>query len=409
MDAAAERILAAREPIGWKLGLERMQRLCSLLGMPQRRFASAHIVGTNGKSSTTRFIARLVAGSGQRSTGAYLSPHLDSWRERIEIDGKPIGEDLFLSVLEQAERAAVAADRAAGEGEGPVTQYELLTAAAFCAFAEAGVEVAAIEAGLGGRLDATNVLPSKVTVLTSVGLDHTEWLGETVAEIAAEKLAVLRDHSVLVTGPDPSSWVEPVVEEFVADRHARWVIAEPAGPEDLPPFQRRNLGLAVAATEALVGEVSQVVREMGSEEMGVRGRLEWREGDPPVVLDAAHNPDAARALAEALPALCSGAPVVCCLAVLDDKDASGMIEALAGVCGYFICTEIAEEQMKGTGRPGAKCVPASDLADLCVAFGATAEAVSEPSQAISRAQELAKSKQGVAVVTGSHYLLGAYG
>ena len=386
-----------------------MQRLCSLLGMPQRRFASAHVVGTNGKSSTTRFIARLVARGGQQKAGAYLSPHITSWRERIEIGGEPIDPDFFVSVLEQAEQASVAADRAAGEGEGPVTQYELLTAAAFCAFAESGVEVAAIEAGLGGRLDATNVLPSKVTVLTSVGLDHTEWLGDTVAEIAAEKLAVLRDHSILITGPDPSSWVEPVVERFVVERHARWVIAEPAGPGRLPPFQRRNFGLAIAAAEALVGDVSETVRELESEEMLIRGRLEVHEGEPPLVLDAAHNPDAARALAEALSDLGKGAPLVCCLAVLDDKDASGIIEALAGVCGEFVCTEIPEEQMKGSGRPGAKCVPANDLADLCVSFGVVAETVFDPSAAISRAKELAFDKQGVAVVTGSHYLLGIHG
>ena len=386
-----------------------MQRLCSLLGMPQRRFASVHVVGTNGKSSTTRFIARLVARGGQQKAGAYLSPHITSWRERIEIGGEPIDPDFFVSVLEQAEQASVAADRAAGEGEGPVTQYELLTAAAFCAFAESGVEVAAIEAGLGGRLDATNVLPSKVTVLTSVGLDHTEWLGDTVAEIAAEKLAVLRDHSILITGPDPSSWVEPVVERFVVERHARWVIAEPAGPGRLPPFQRRNFGLAIAAAEALVGDVSETVRELESEEMLIRGRLEVHEGEPPLVLDAAHNPDAARALAEALSGPGKGAPLVCCLAVLDDKDASGIIEALAGVCGEFVCTEIPEEQMKGSGRPGAKCVPANDLADLCVSFGVVAEAVFDPSAAISRAKELAIDKQGVAVVTGSHYLLGIHG
>jgi len=386
-----------------------MQRLCSLLGLPQRRFASAHVVGTNGKSSTTRYIARLAAGSGERLTGAYLSPHLTSWRERIEIGQEPIGPDLFLAVLEQAERAAVAADRASGDDEGPVTQYELLTAAAFCAFAEAGVEVAAVEAGLGGRLDATNVIPSKVTVLTSVGLDHTEWLGDTVAEIAAEKLAVLRDHSVLVTGPDSSSWVEPVVEEFVADRHARWMIAEPAGPDTMPGFQRRNLGLAVAATEVLIGDGGGANRAFDPMDLAIPGRLEVLAGDPPVVLDVAHNPDAARALAAAIPLVSGDRPVVCCLAVLDDKDASGMIEALAGIAETFVCTEIAEDRMAGTGRPGARCVTASELAAICERFGIASEVVSDPADAIERSREIAHRNGGVAVVTGSHYLLGTYG
>ncbi len=386
-----------------------MRRLCSLLGLPQRRFASAHVVGTNGKSSTTRYIARLAGRSGERLTGAYLSPHLTSWRERIEIAGEPIESDLFLAVLEQAERAAVAADRASADDEGPVTQYELLTAAAFCAFVEAGTEVAAIEAGLGGRLDATNVIPSKVTVLTSVGLDHTEWLGDTVAEIAAEKLAVLRDHSVLVTGPHLSSWVEPVVEEFVAERHARWVIAEPAGPDSLPAFQRQNLGLAIAATEVLLGEGGGAIPTVDPAELRVPGRLEVVAGQPTMVLDAAHNPDAARALAEALQTVCEGSPAISCLAVLDDKDASGIIEALAGISETFVCTEIAEERMAGTGRPGARCVPASELAGICERFGVDSEVVPDPSEAIARSREIAERKGGVAVVTGSHYLLATYG
>ena len=145
------------------------------------------------------------------------------------------------TALERAEEAAEVADRSAGD-EGPVTQYELLTAAAFLAFASARVQVAAIEAGLGGRLDATNVIPSKVTVLTSVGLDHTQWLGDTLEEIAAEKLAVLRDHTTLITGELPAE-VEPVVEREVERRHARRAGGELRGRR-LPG---RNVALATAA------------------------------------------------------------------------------------------------------------------------------------------------------------------
>src|SRR4029077_10193637 len=192
----SDEILHRREVLGWKLGLERIRRLCTLLGMPQNRFASIHVVGTNGKTSVTRMTAALLEVHGV-STGAYLSPHIHSWRERVMIRGEPISEEVFTEALERAEESAQVADRAAGD-EGPVTQYELLTAAAFVAFAAARVQYGVIEAGLGGRLDAPNVIPSKLTVLTSVGLDHTEWLGETVEEIAAEKLAVLRDHTTLV-------------------------------------------------------------------------------------------------------------------------------------------------------------------------------------------------------------------
>ena len=172
--------------------------------MPQNRFASIHVVGTNGKTSVTRMTAALLEAGGV-SAGAYLSPHIVSWRERILIRGEPISERAFDAALERAEQSAQAADRAAGE-EGPVTQFELLTAAAFLAFAEARVSYAAVEAGLGGRLDATNVIPSKLTVLTSVGLDHTEYLGETLEEIGAEKLAVLRDHTTLIRERSRPRW-----------------------------------------------------------------------------------------------------------------------------------------------------------------------------------------------------------
>src|SRR5215211_3632412 len=156
----AEEILLRREVLGWKLGLERMRRLCTLLGMPQNRFASIHVVGTNGKTSVTRMTAALLEANGV-STGAYLSPHIHSWRERVMIRGEPISEEAFAKALERAEESAQVADRAAGE-EGPVTQYELLTAAAFVAFAAARVRYGVIEAGLGGRLDATNVIPSQL-------------------------------------------------------------------------------------------------------------------------------------------------------------------------------------------------------------------------------------------------------
>ena len=195
-----------------------MRRLCLLLGMPQNRFASIHVVGTNGKTSVTRMTAALLEAHGV-TTGAYVSPHITSWRERVLIRGEPISEEAFTEALERTEQAAQVADRSAGE-EGPVTQFELLTAAAFVAFAAARVQYAVVEAGLGGRLDATNVIPSQLTVLTSVGYDHTEWLGETLEEIAAEKVAVLRDHTTLLFAGVPEEAL-PVIDYEVERRHAR--------------------------------------------------------------------------------------------------------------------------------------------------------------------------------------------
>jgi len=378
-----------------------MRRLCTLLGMPQNRFASIHVVGTNGKTSVTRMTASLLEAHGV-STGAYLSPHIHTWRERVMIRGEPIWEEAFVEALERAEQAAEVADRSAGD-EGPVTQYELLTATAFVAFAAARVQYGVIEAGLGGRLDATNVIPSKLTVLTSVGLDHTEWLGETLEEIAGEKLAVLRDHTTLIVGDVPDE-VEPVIAREVERRHARltWVGVDAGG--DVVTYRDRNLALAESATEQALGRLDADA-VLGLQEITIPGRAQLVPGDPPQIFDAAHNPDGARALAEALPELAGGRGIVCCLAVLEGKDAIGIINGLAAVCSHFVCTEIPPDAIEGSGRPGGRARPALELAALCEKAGVGAEAVPDPLRAWARARELAEERSEVALAAGSHYLL----
>ncbi|MGE5636754.1 MAG: bifunctional folylpolyglutamate synthase/dihydrofolate synthase, partial [Nocardioidaceae bacterium] len=194
----AEAYLLGLELFGMRFGLDRMQKLMTVLGMPQRRFASVHVVGTNGKSSTVRFCAAILERHGVR-TGSYTSPHLRSFRERVEIGERPLEEADFGAAVGRAAHAAELVDRT-GPPEDRVTQFEALTAAAYHELARRGVEVTVIEAGLGGRFDATNVIPSKVQVLTSVGLEHTRWLGPTLRDIAEEKLAVVRDHGTLVVG-----------------------------------------------------------------------------------------------------------------------------------------------------------------------------------------------------------------
>jgi dihydrofolate synthase/folylpolyglutamate synthase len=228
-----------------RFGLERIRRLVGVLGMPQHRFASIHVVGTNGKSSVTEATAALLAAHGVRS-GAYLSPHGERWAERVRIGGADLGGEAFASSVERVAESVGAVNRALDEGD-EVTQFEAATAAAFVALAAAGVEVGVIEAGLGGRLDATNVLPSRVTVLTSVGLDHTQWLGESVAEIAAEKLAVLRDHATLVAGPlDPD--LERLASEVADARSAGFVRVRDLSPAvelaSSAPYARRNFAVA---------------------------------------------------------------------------------------------------------------------------------------------------------------------
>jgi dihydrofolate synthase/folylpolyglutamate synthase len=371
--------------------------------MPQNRFASIHVVGTNGKTSVTRMTAALLEAHGV-STGAYVSPHIMSWRERVLIRGEPISEEAFTQALERAEEAAQVADRAAGD-EGPVTQFELLTAAAFVAFAAARVQYAVVEAGLGGRLDATNVIPSQLTVLTSVGYDHTEWLGETLEEIAAEKVAVLRDHTMLLVGEVPDE-VVPIVQGEVREKHAKdfWVSSK---GDDGSGYQLKNFLLAMAAVGHVLGELDNdamqaVERQFREGELLIPGRLQRVPGDPPMIFDAAHNPQGALALARAIT---PGQDLVCCLAILEGKDAGGIVTALAPAVSHFVCTEIPPERIEGSGRPGGRSRPALEIAALCEKAGVEAEAIPDPLAAWERARELARERGGVALAAGSHYLL----
>ena len=380
-----------------------MRRLCLLLGLPQNRFASIHVVGTNGKTSVTRMTAALLEAHGV-STGAYVSPHITSWRERVLIRGEPISEEAFTEALERAEQAAQAADRAAGD-EGPVTQFELLTAAAFVAFAAARVEYAVIEAGLGGRLDATNVIPSQLTVLTSVGYDHTEWLGETLEEIAAEKVAVLRDHTALLVGEVPEE-VTRVIKGEVEQKHAKdfWISSK---GDDGSGYQLKNFFLAMSAAGRVLGGLDDdvmksVQRRFKEGDLMIEGRLQRVAGDPPLLFDAAHNPQGALALARAIP---PGQEVVCCLAILEGKDATGIVTGLATAVSHFVCTEIPPERIEGSGRPGGRSRPALEIAALCEKAGVEAEAIPDPLAAWERARELARERGGVALAAGSHYLL----
>ena len=197
--ADAERYLLSLELFGMRFGLDRMRRLMTVLGSPQERFGSVHVVGTNGKSSTTRMIAAILRRHGLRA-GAYLSPHLASFTERIRVDDADVSPERFAAAVERARRAAEKVDRTLVDGDR-VTQFEALTAAAYDELAAEGVEVAVVEAGLGGRWDATNVIGARIAVLTNVGLEHTRWLGPTVADIAREKLERLREELAALPAP----------------------------------------------------------------------------------------------------------------------------------------------------------------------------------------------------------------
>jgi dihydrofolate synthase/folylpolyglutamate synthase len=387
-----------------------MHRLSTLLGMPQHRYASIHVVGTNGKSSVTRMTAALLQAHGLR-TGACVSPHTSRWSERVLIGGREIERAAFAAAVERCALAAETVNRSLREAEAVdqqgevVTQFELATAAAFVAFAAARVEVAVVEAGLGGRLDATNTIPSRVTALTSVGLDHTEWLGETKEEIAREKLAVLRDHTTLVVGRlDPE--IEALARRLAAEHGAGLIVAPQypgVGVRLGAPgrFQRANFALARSVADAFLGEELSAAQVAGvAASVRIPGRLEPAGGDPPVCLDAAHNPDGAAALAEALPEVAAGRPVIACLAVLADKDADGIAAALAPALDAAVCSELPSDPP--LRRPS---VAAADLARSFERAGVAAEAQPDLGPALARARAIAAERGGVVVAAGSHYML----
>ena len=393
----AERYVLSRELFGMRFGLDRMWRLMTALGHPQRQFQSIHVVGTNGKSSTTRMIAAILHAHGLR-TGTYLSPHLVSFGERIRIDDADLEPAVFAEAVTRAAHAAELVDRSLAEDDR-VTQFELLTAAAYSELAARKVEVAVIEAGLGGRFDATNVIPSKVQVLTSVGLEHTRWLGPTITDIAKEKLAVAQEGATLVLGAGLHPEAELVAESIAAERNLRMIRApaDPGVAVGAPgAFQRRNFAVARTATEAYLGELDAGAVADTAASVRVPGRLQVIADHPLVVLDGAHNPQGAAALIESLPEVIGERrPLVAVISILDDKDAAGMLAALLSGCDALVCTT----------SQNPRALPPPTLLSLSSQLGGPpGEIVVEPRLAVKRARELA-GPNGAVLATGSIYLI----
>jgi dihydrofolate synthase / folylpolyglutamate synthase len=393
----AERYLLSLELFGMRFGLDRMRRLMTAMGHPEQQFRSIHVVGTNGKSSTVRMISSILSHHGLRS-GAYLSPHLVSFGERIRIGDQDLAPATFAAAVQRAARAAELVDRSLS-GEDRVTQFEALTAAAYGELGRREVQVAVVEAGLGGRYDATNVIPSRVQVLTSVGLEHTRWLGPTIEAIAGEKLDVVRPGGTLVLGAGVHPDAVAVAERVANERGAAIVRAEadPGVPlMALGSFQRRNFALAMAAAKAHLGELDSAAVGRAAAEVLVPGRLQVVSQAPLTLFDGAHNPEGMAALAESLPEVCADrGTLVGVVSILDDKDASGMLAALVGSCDRLILTS----------SQNPRALPPPTLASLSDQLGGPpAEIVPRPWAALERARELAGA-DGVVLVTGSIYLI----
>jgi dihydrofolate synthase/folylpolyglutamate synthase len=360
--------------------LERIEELLDTLGNPQRGYPSIHLTGTNGKTSTARMIDSLLRAHGVR-TGRYTSPHLETVRERICLEGQPVDEQRFLSAYREVAPVAELLD---ARNPQTLTYFDMTTAMAFAAFADAPVDVAIVEVGLGGAEDSTNVLHAGVCVVTPVGLDHTEWLGDTISDIAHAKAGIIHRDAVVVAAAQEEEAARAIAErcvdvgatiaregaEFGVLRRALAVGGQVLTlqglggvyEEVLVPLhgahQAQNAAVALAATEAFLGAGGtkqldvELVRE-GFAGASSPGRLERIRNAPTILLDAAHNPHGMAALVSALVEEFAFRRLVAVVAVVSDKDAAGMLELLEPVVAAVVVTRNSSPRSLAADQLGA--------------------------------------------------------
>lgn len=409
--------------------LEPTRRAVELLGDPQHSYRVIHVTGTNGKTSTTRFIERILREHGLR-TGRFTSPHLVKLNERIAIDGEPVSDQVLYELWEDTKPILEIVDaELAANGEGPLTFFEALAALGFAIFADAPVDVLVLEVGMGGTWDSTNVADGDVAVFTPVGLDHIDRLGETIAEIAATKAGIIKPNAMVVSAfqhtdayrelhavatEKAESWAQlgtefEIIERSVDGFGQRFSIKGLAGEYRdlflpiLGDHQVENVAVAIAAVESFLGGGKQRIMDdvlrVAIADASSPGRLQVLSRTPLTVLDAAHNPHGALVLAGALQTAFGANRFVGVIGVLADKDASGMLRALEPVLEEVVITKSSSD----------RALPVSDLEDLAIEiFGEhrvrTANAVSA---GLQDAREMVGEGIGDAIViAGSISLVG---
>jgi dihydrofolate synthase/folylpolyglutamate synthase len=346
--------------------MQKIRDLMDVLGTPQRAYPSIHLTGTNGKTSTARMIDALLRAHGLH-TGRYTSPHLETVRERISLDGEPISEERLAAVYDEVAPLAELIDKRYAE---PLTYFDMTTAMAYATFADAPVDIAVVEVGLGGEEDATNVIEAGVCVITPIGLDHTEWLGDTIEDIAWAKSGIIHAGATVITAVQDEEAMRPLLErtadmggtlaregsEFgvvrrdIAVGGQMLTLQGLGGVYDeifLPLFgahQAQNAALALAAVEAFLGAgkdrqlEADLVRE-GFATVDSPGRLERVRSAPTILLDGAHNPHGMAATVAALEEEFSFRHLVAVVAVLGDKDAAGLLDLLEPVAARIVVTQ----------------------------------------------------------------------
>ncbi|MEO3818310.1 folylpolyglutamate synthase/dihydrofolate synthase family protein [Plantactinospora sp. B24E8] len=423
---AVEAELAERGFTRMVFDLGRIEELLDVLGSPQRAYPAIHLTGTNGKTSTARMIDSLLRAFGLH-TGRYTSPHLETVRERISLDGEPVSEERFVSVYREVAPLARLVDERAAE---PLTYFDMTTALAFATFADAPVDVAVVEVGLGGAEDSTNVLGAGVCVITPIGLDHTEWLGDTIEDIALAKAGIIHKGATVISAAQPDEAVRPLVErcvevdatiaregsEFGVLRRAVAVGGQVLSLQGLGgvydevfiplhgAHQAQNAAVALAAVEAFLGAGASRQLDVETVRQGFAsadspGRLERVRSAPTILLDGAHNPAGMAATVTALQEEFAFSRLVALVGVLADKDAGSLLELLEPVVDAVVVTQ----------NSSPRAMPAAELGRLATEiFGEDrVEVASELPDAIEAAVGLAESDvvgelSGVGVlITGS--------
>lgn len=407
--------------------LEPTRRAAELLGDPQRSYRVIHVTGTNGKTSTTRFIERILREHGLR-TGRFTSPHLVRLNERMALDGEPVSDEQLISVYSDIEPILEFVDQElAAAGENPLTFFEALAVLGFAVFADAPVDVLVLEVGMGGAWDSTNVADGDVAVFTPIGLDHMERLGNTLEEIADTKSGIIKPGSVVVSSMQDRSVLAVLedvakqsaeafklegrdfgVSEFVPSATGQSIsisgLAGSYGPYQAPVFgshQGQNLAVAVAAVEAFLGgaeiQIADDILRSAISDVSSPGRLQLIRTEPNLLLDGAHNPAGAQILAAALRAEFSDKPLVAVAAVLAEKDAKGLFSNLAGIFEEVFVTESSSP----------RSMPVAELQDLAEeGLGQEVQGVADFRSALDKAKQRAIGINGIVVVTGSITLVG---
>jgi dihydrofolate synthase/folylpolyglutamate synthase len=415
--AESLRLLFQLERLGMKFGLEGISRLLKGLSDPQEKFRTVHVAGTNGKGSTASMLAAMLTSAGYR-TGLYTSPHLVRFEERIRIDGKPISKAAVAKLTSRLRKPIL---------KNHPTFFEATTALAFAHFADEEVDIAVVEAGLGGRLDSTNVIKPIVSIITNVGLDHTEILGDTVEKIAFEKAGIIKRGRPCITGvQDPGALA--VIKRAAREKKSPLVVAtdfsvkvRSSGLEgssidykskdvglrnlklSLPGrYQLNNLAVALSAVEVLKTsagiDVPELALRAGLSNVqgltGLAGRLTLLQEQPRVIADVAHNPDAVRNLVHSMRGF-KIEKLVTVFGVLKDKDYLPMVRDLGGVSSEVIAVAPRSERARS----------ASDVAAAFQREGNRVRAALSVEEGVKLALGLAGNR-GAILITGSHYVVG---